>query len=172
MHLPDQIPHISFPSAYTSGYSTSSSANIMPPSHWDIQANRRMNDAFVSLKSRLLSLLRTGQLARLPMGFPFCCVDTTGNQDFIISHSSYEFEYIVVDHVSRPLCVVFSYTAPCYERKGGPSLPSTNMTWRIQIPSRESFRQGELQTSMSLCNAYALSLFLIVLLRFRHCCPS
>jgi len=167
MHPPDQIPHISFPSAYTSGYSTSSSANIVPPSHWDIQANCRMNDALVSLKSRLLSLLRTGQLARLPMGFPFCCVDT-GNRDFTISHSSYEFfEYIVVDHVSRPSCVVFSYTAPCYERKGG---PSTNMTWRIQIPSRESLRQGELQTSM--CNAYALFLFLIVLLRFRHCCPS
>src|SRR6266571_4615554 len=93
----NQIPPVSFLSAYPSGYSTShntGSANVMPPSNWDIQANCRMNDEFVSLKSKLLSQLRTGQLASLPMGFPFCCVDT-GNRDFVISRSSYDFfEYI------------------------------------------------------------------------------
>ena len=152
----DQIPQISFSSAYPSGYSPSDntgSANVMPPSHWDMQANCRMNGEIVSLKSRLLSLLRTGQLANLPMGFPFCCLSTL-NGNFTVSHSSYEFrEYIAMGHASRPSCVVFSYTAPCYERKGGPSLPSTNMTWRINVPSRESFCHDEPLTSTYNVNA-------------------
>lgn len=107
-----------------------------------MQANHALNDELVALKARLLTMLRKRRLPNMPCGYPFHLVPTAGTDGYSLSQSSYEFsEYIFVDQWTAPSYAVFSYTAPGYGHtsQGGPPL----MTWRINIPSRESLRPNQ-----------------------------
>ncbi len=139
---PPTIPQLSF-APYSSVYSGLPS---YPPAGCvispNMQANRALNDEFVALKARLLTLLRKRRLPNMPRGFPFHLVPSGGADDWTLSQSSYEFfECISVDQWSAPSYAVFSYTAPGYGHtsQGGPS----SMTWRVLIPSRESLHPSE-----------------------------
>lgn len=139
------------PSAYSSSqYSSPAyssprnqvSARPLPASSRSAQENATFNIEHVSLRTQLRSILDSGRLSKMPVGFPFHCSPAqgmTGKHDsaFAISYSSYEFpEYVYLDSRSQPLCAVFSYTAPSYDSHSKGS-SSRMMTWRISAPSRE-----------------------------------
>jgi hypothetical protein len=141
---PPTIPQLSF-APYSSQNLVYSGLPNYPPAGCVIspimQAHRALNDEFVALKARLLTLLQRRRLPNMPRGFPFHLVPSEGADGFTLSQSSYEFsECIFVDQWSAPSYAVFSYTAPGYgTSQGGPS----SMTWRVLIPSRESLRPSE-----------------------------